>query len=162
MDSYGDCGSYTSDSSFRCMCVCTSVSLHMCACMCCVVDQVYLPSCLLCICTHCVVHGPASQGRFSCLFQWHTSRGNQVAWVPAPGASHPSWKVLGIKTREWSFPDLCNSYFIRWMTLWMWLWSGSAYAVLHIISYLFFLLPSESNNLRELCIRRVLQWFLKH
>lgn len=120
-------------------CVCA----HLCPCTCvhacvCVVDQMYFPSCLLCICTHCVVHGPASQGRFSCLFQWHVSRGNQVAWVPAPGTSHPSWKVLGIKTREWSFPDLCNSYFLRWMTLWMWLWSGSAYAVLHIISYLFF------------------------
>lgn len=35
------------------------------------------------------------------------------------------------------------------------------YAVLHIISHLFFLLPSESNNLRELCTRRVFQQLKK-
>ena len=160
VDSYGDCGSCMSD-SFQVVCVHARVPAHVCMHVCvCGGSDVFSPG-LLYICTHRIVHGPRSQGRFPCLFQWRMNRGIRVAWLPAPDASHPSWRVLGIKTKEWSLPDLCNSYFIRWMSFWMWLWSGSVYAILHIISHLFFLLPSESNNLRELCTRRVFQQFKK-
>lgn len=139
-----------------CACPCPCTCVHVC---------VWWVRCILpwsALYVH-TLHSPwsCSQGRFPCLFQWRMNRGIRVAWLPAPDASHPSWRVLGIKTKEWSLPDLCVSYFIRWMSFWMWLWSSSVYAVLHIISHLFFLLPSESNNLRELCTRRVFQQFKK-
>lgn len=115
--------------------VCIHVSLYMCAWVR-VENYMYFP--LVCsVYTHIAQSMTfTSQGHLSCLFQWHMSSGNQVAWVLAPGASHPSWKVLGIKMGEGSFPDLCNSYFTRWMALWMWLWSGSAYAVLYFFTFL--------------------------
>lgn len=139
-----------------CACPCPCTCVHVC---------VWWVRCILpwsALYVH-TLHSPwsCSQGRFPCLFQWRMNRGIRVAWLPAPDASHPSWRVLGIKTKEWSLPDLCVSYFIRWMSFWMWLWSSSVYAVLHIISHLFFLLPSESNNLRELCTRRVFQQLKK-
>lgn len=134
---------------YMCLCVSTCVHacvpVHVCISMC---GELYVIFPLVCsLYTHIARSMTfTSQGHLPCLFQWHMSSGYHVAWVLAPGASHPPWKVLGIKMGEGSFPDSCNSYFTRWMTLWMWLWSASAYAVLY------FLLFSESKNLRKVCI----------
>lgn len=108
--------------------------LHVCVWQ---VHQMPFPSCLLCMYT---LHSPWPFFPRPCLLfisvtceQWGSScLGSSL------GASHLPWKVWGIKAREWSLLDLCNSYFIQWMTLWTWLCSGSAYAVLDIISHLFF------------------------
>lgn len=109
------------------------VSVHMCACTCVWWIICIFPSCLLCIHT---VRGLCSQ-RSQILFVSTETMESSYRGL-APGANHPPWKVLEIKKGEWSFPDLCDSYFIQRMTLWMWLWISSVYAVLHIISHLFF------------------------
>lgn len=123
-----------------CLWVCVHMCVYMCPCTCVheyVWRIIYIFPLVCSVYTHIAQSMTfTSQGHLSCLFQWHMSSGNQVAWVLAPGASHPSWKVLGIKMGEGSFPDLCNSYFTRWMALWMWLWSGSAYAVLYFFTFL--------------------------
>lgn len=149
MGGYNGCGIYTFDSWFRCMwacscmyaCECVStcvhacVPVHVCMTMC---GELYVFFPLVCsVYTHIAQSITfTSQGHLSCSFQWHMSSGNQVAWILAPGASHPPWEVLGIKMGKGSFPDSCSSYFTRWMALWMWLWNGSAYTVLYFFTFL--------------------------
>lgn len=75
--------------------VCVHVSMHMWVCA---------LSTVCCVHTHtaqCMVL--FSQGHLSCLSPWHMISGNQVAWVLAPGASHPLWRCWKLKWESGHF-----------------------------------------------------------
>lgn len=125
-----------------CVCVHVSLCVYVCACMCLCVCA------CICVCVIFSAHKPSttpdlfSQGHMSSSRTGYL--GSSTRCQPGTG-DHFQTSVVCILSSEW-----------LWMQLWRLL------KVLCVVSHLFiFLLPSESSDLRKLCIIGGFHWFFK-
>lgn len=135
-DSCNDCR------NCHCVCVHASLCVYVCACMC-ICLCMYMCMCyILCSQTQ---HNPKLVLTRSYVKQQASGYlGSSTRCQPVTG-DHFQTSVVYILSSEWF-----------WMQLW------GLLKVLCVVSHLFiFLLPSESNNLRKLCIIGVSHWFFK-